>query len=54
MNDNVSWGKLLTLPPELSGNPTSRVMWVQVGGVDSVRILLIQYMRHLKAYFNML
>jgi hypothetical protein len=26
-NDDVDRGKLLTCPPELSGNPTSRVIW---------------------------
>jgi hypothetical protein len=38
----AGWGKLLTRPPELSGNPTSRDIWVRVGGMDEgVRILRI-------------
>jgi hypothetical protein len=41
-NDDAIWGKLLTHPPELSGIPTSRVIWEQVGGMDKgVRILPI-------------
>jgi hypothetical protein len=37
--DDASWGKLLTCPPELSGNPTSRDIWKRVGGMDGrVRI----------------
>jgi hypothetical protein len=40
--DDASWGKLLTHPPELSGSPTSRDIWEQVGGMDEgVRILYI-------------
>jgi hypothetical protein len=31
--DETSWGKLLTHPPELSGNPTSRDIWEWVGGM---------------------
>jgi hypothetical protein len=47
--DDASWRKLLTYPPELSGSPTSRVIWEQVGRMDEgVRILLIQYLRYLK------
>jgi hypothetical protein len=26
-DDDAGWGKLLTHPPELSVNPTSRVIW---------------------------
>jgi len=41
-DDAVALGKLLTHPPELSGNPTSRDIWERVGGMDEgVRILLI-------------
>jgi hypothetical protein len=29
-NDDTGWGKLLTHPPELSGNPPSRDIWEQV------------------------
>jgi hypothetical protein len=35
-NNDVGIGKLLTHPPELSGNPTSRVTWEQVGGMDKM------------------
>jgi hypothetical protein len=44
--DDDGWGKLLTRPPELSGNPVSRDIWERVGGMDEgVRILHIQYLR---------
>jgi hypothetical protein len=33
-DDDAICGKLLTRPPELSYNPTSRVIWEQVGGMD--------------------
>jgi hypothetical protein len=33
-DDDVSWRKLLTRPPELSGSPASRDIWEQVGGMD--------------------
>jgi hypothetical protein len=29
-DDEAGWGKLLTRPPELSGNPTSRDIWERV------------------------
>jgi hypothetical protein len=32
--DDASRVKLPTRPPELSGNPTSIVVWEQVGGMD--------------------
>jgi hypothetical protein len=39
-DDDAGWGKLLTRPPELSGNPTSRDIWERVGEMDeAVRIL---------------
>jgi hypothetical protein len=43
MRDGVACcGKLLTCPPEISGNPTSRDIWKLVGGMDEgVRILRI-------------
>jgi hypothetical protein len=41
-DDDTGWWKLVTRPPELSGNPTSRDIWERVGGMDKeVRILLI-------------
>jgi hypothetical protein len=47
--DDAGWGKLLTRPPELSGNPNSRVIWEQIGGMDEgMRILPIQYLKYLK------
>jgi hypothetical protein len=33
-DDDAGWGKLLTRPPELSGNPTSIDSWERVGGMD--------------------
>jgi hypothetical protein len=40
--EDAGWVKLLTRPPELSGNPTIRDIWEQVGGMDEgVRILRI-------------
>jgi hypothetical protein len=33
-DDDAGWGKLLTCPPEVPGNPTSRVVWTHVGGMD--------------------
>jgi hypothetical protein len=52
-DDDAGWGKLLTHPPELSGNPTSRDIWGKVGGMDKgVRILPIQYRNYIKG-FNM-
>jgi hypothetical protein len=40
--DDAGWGKFLTHPPELSGSPTSRVIWEKVWGMDEgVRILHI-------------
>jgi hypothetical protein len=40
--DDAGWGKLLIRPPEFSDNPTSRVIWDQVGGMDEgARILRI-------------
>jgi hypothetical protein len=41
-DDDTDSGKLLTLSPELCGNPTSRDIWERVGGMDEgVRILLL-------------
>jgi hypothetical protein len=41
-DDDDGLGKLLTRPPELSGNPISRDIWEQVGGMhEGVRILRI-------------
>jgi hypothetical protein len=33
-DDDASWEKLLTHPPELSGNPTIRDIWERVGEMD--------------------
>jgi hypothetical protein len=44
-DDNDGWGKFLTRPPELSGHPTSRYIWEQLGGMnEGMRILRIQYL----------
>jgi hypothetical protein len=40
-DNDAGWGKLLTHPPELSGNPTNRDIWERFGGMDGVRILHI-------------
>jgi hypothetical protein len=41
-DDDAGRGKLLTHPPELSGNPTSRDIWERLGGMDEgVKILNI-------------
>jgi hypothetical protein len=40
-DDDTGWEKLLTRPPELSSNPTSRDIWERVGGMDGVRIFPI-------------
>jgi hypothetical protein len=40
-DDDAGWGKFLTRPPELSGNPTSRDIYEQGGGIDGVIILFI-------------
>jgi hypothetical protein len=32
--DDTGWENLLTRPPELSDNPTSRDVWERVGGMD--------------------
>jgi hypothetical protein len=31
--DDAGWEKLLTHPPQLSGNPTSRDIWKRLGGM---------------------
>jgi hypothetical protein len=41
-DDDTGWGKLLTRPPELSGNTTNRNDRERIGGMDEgVRILRI-------------
>jgi hypothetical protein len=46
--DDAGWEKLLTHPPQLSGNPTSRDIWKRLGGMgEGVRILCIQYLRYI-------
>jgi hypothetical protein len=32
LNDDAGRGKVLTRPPELFGNPISRIFWEQAGG----------------------
>jgi hypothetical protein len=50
---DASLGKLLTLPPELSGNPTIRDLWERVGGMDGgVRFLPVQYLKYLKGFLT--
>jgi hypothetical protein len=39
-DDDASWRSLLTDPPELSGNPTSRDILEQVGRMDEGVIIL--------------
>jgi hypothetical protein len=39
-DDDASWGRLLTHPSELSGNPTSRDILEQVGRMDEGVIIL--------------
>jgi hypothetical protein len=44
LDDDTGWEKLLTCPPEFSGNPTSRDIWDWVGGMDEeVRNLPCKY-----------
>jgi hypothetical protein len=52
-DDDVDWGKLLTCPPKLSGNPTSRVIWEQVGGMHrrSENFSLQAFPPHLQVIF---
>jgi hypothetical protein len=41
-DDDAGWGKLLTDPPEVSGNCTSRDIWAREGEMDKgMRILRI-------------
>jgi hypothetical protein len=41
-DDDSGWGKLLIRPPELSSNPSIRVIWERVRGLnEGVRILHI-------------
>jgi hypothetical protein len=47
-DDDAGWENS-THPPELSGNPTSRDIWKQVGGMEGLRILRIQYPRYVNA-----
>jgi hypothetical protein len=39
-DDDDGWGKRLTDPPDISGNPTSRNIWERVGGMDEEVIIL--------------
>jgi hypothetical protein len=40
VDDDANWGKLLTRPPELSGNLPSRDIWERVGGMGEGRRIL--------------
>jgi hypothetical protein len=41
-DDDAGWKKLLTRPPDFFGNPISRDIWEQVGGMEhGMRILHI-------------
>jgi hypothetical protein len=42
----VSTGKLLTRPPELSGNSASRDIWDRVGGMGEGVSFACQYLRY--------
>jgi hypothetical protein len=48
--DDAGWGKLLTRSPELSGNPTSWDIWVQVGG--TVSLTCCKILRHGASFFT--
>jgi hypothetical protein len=52
--DDAGWRKHLTCPPELSGNPTRRVIWEQVGGMDerSENFTLQAFCSHLQVIFT--
>jgi hypothetical protein len=52
-DDDVGWGKV-TRPPELSGNPTGRVVCEQVGGLDerSKDFVLQTFCLHLQVIFR--
>jgi hypothetical protein len=39
-DDYAGWEKLLTRPPDLSGNPTSKDIWKRVRGMDEGKRIL--------------
>jgi hypothetical protein len=45
-------GKLLTCPPGLSGNPTSRDIWERVGGTDEGENFAYQYLRYVNGFLT--
>jgi hypothetical protein len=50
-DDVAGWGKLLTHPPQLSGNPTSGDIWERVGGMDEeVRIFAYLHLRYVNGF----
>jgi hypothetical protein len=51
--NNVDRIKLLIRPPELSGNPTSRVIWQQAGGTgeENVKFVLEVFLFKLASDF---
>jgi hypothetical protein len=52
-DDVAGWGKLLTHPPQLSGNPTSRDIWERVGGMDEeVRIFAYLHLRYVNGFLT--
>jgi hypothetical protein len=50
---DAGWGKLLTLPSELSGSPTSRDIWEQVGGMDEGMRISVSASEMRQRIFNM-
>jgi len=53
-DDDAGWGKLLTHPPELSGNPISRDIWEKVEGMDKEVRICVSVSEIHQWIFNML
>jgi hypothetical protein len=51
-DDDAGWGKLLTRPLELSGNPTSRDIWKRVGGMYEGENFACQYLRYVNGFLT--
>jgi hypothetical protein len=49
-DDDDGWVKLLTRPPQLSGNPTSKDIWERAGGMDEGENFAYQYLRHVNRF----